>query len=86
MSDKADPALAVRAVTCSDTVDVDQVNNRWPVGLLVTTATAAKITDATGTDVALVPLTVGYNPICVRRVWATGTTTATGIFALYTHH
>lgn len=75
----ASSAYMIRAVVPNDGADLPDGLTR---GLLVGTAGNAKITDAANTEVAGVPLQAGYNPLRVRRVWATGLTAA-NIFALY---
>lgn len=76
---RTDPALSIVAVTPADGSDLPQGICR---GLLVGTAGAAKLTDASGNVVTGVPLQAGYNPLQVARVWSTGTAAA-AIYALY---
>ncbi len=78
----ASPAVRIRPVTASDTVNVPLEVCR---ALLVGTAGNARIIDASGVDTGntnLVPLQAGYNPIGVQRIFATGLTAA-NIWALY---
>jgi len=81
MSEQTRPSGTIRAVTKSDTVDVDKINGMWPRALLVGTAGTATVIDATGATATSIPLQAGYNPISVRRVLNTGT--ASDIWALY---
>lgn len=73
------PAFSVRAVTPSDTVNLPGGVCR---ALLVGTAGAADIVDASGTSCSAVPLQAGYNPIGVMRVNLTNLGAA-NIWALY---
>lgn len=63
----SDPADAVVPVSASDTVNIN--GDGTPCrGLLVGTAGAADLVDATGTLRSAVPLQQGYNPIRVIRI------------------
>ena len=75
------PGLHIRAVTKSDTVDIETVNRRYPRALLVGTAGTATVIDWGGATATDIPLQAGYNPISVRRVLTGGT--ASDIWALY---
>lgn len=66
-------------VNTSDSADL---TNGVCRGLLVGTAGAATLIDATGVTRTLVPLQQGYNPIGVQRVFASGLT-AQNLWALY---
>ncbi len=81
MGNQSRPSGLIRAVTKSNTVDVDKINNLWPRALLVGTAGTATIIDASGQTCTSIPLQQGYNPISVQRVLNTGT--ASDIWALY---
>jgi hypothetical protein len=72
------PAVAVKPVTKSDTIDLADGACR---ALLVGTAGSATLIDADGNTSANVPLQQGYNPISVTRVKTGGT--ADNIWALY---
>lgn len=73
------PASKVVAVSANDSTDLPDGVCR---SLLVGTAGAATIIDASGATATLIPLQAGYNPIGVTRVKATGLTAA-NIWALY---
>jgi len=73
------PAKRVVAVTANDDTDLPNGICR---ALLVGTDGAATIIDASGGTATLIPLQMGYNPIGVQRVKATGLTAA-NIWALY---
>jgi hypothetical protein len=73
------PAYKLVEVTASDTVDLPGGVAR---GLLVGSAGAATIIDASGATCTLIPLQVGYNPIGCTRVKAAGLT-ASDIWAIY---
>ena len=73
------PARQIVAVSASDTVNLPNGVCR---GLLVGTAGAADIIDATGTLRSAVPLQAGYNPIGVQRVNLTNLAAA-NIWAMY---
>jgi hypothetical protein len=72
-------ARAIVAVNTSDSTDLTNGTCR---GLLVGTAGAATIIDASGNTATLIPLQAGYNPIGVSRVFVTGLTAA-NLWALY---
>ena len=72
------PARSLIKVTKSDTVDIASSVCR---ALLVGTAGSATLIDASGAEVANVPLQQGFNPIMVRRIKTGGT--AENIWALY---
>lgn len=81
------PGMEFQFVTASDANDLQdpQGNERPCRALLVGSAGAARLVDAEGNDTGatnLVPLQQGYNPISVRRIYATGLT-ASNIWALY---
>ena len=82
MSIELRPSGCIRAVSKSDTNYIPQVDGRWPRGLLVGTAGAATLIDATGAECEGVPLQAGYNPISVQRINATDTA-ADNIWALF---
>ena len=71
------PARSLAPVTKSDSTDIANGPCR---ALLVGTAGTANLIDASGTEVANVPLQQGYNPIMVRRIKTGGT--AADIWAL----
>ena len=73
------PAFDLRAVTASDTVNFPNGVCRC---LLVGSAGAADLIDASGTLCSAVPLQLGYNPICVQRINLTNLVAA-NIWALY---
>jgi hypothetical protein len=73
------PASDIVTVSASDSADLTLGTCR---ALLVGTAGAATVLTANGTVATLIPLQAGYNPISVRRVYATGLT-ASNIWALY---
>ena len=81
MSLESRPSGTIRAVTKSDTVNITQIDGRWPRALLVGTAGTATVIDATGATCTSIPLQAGYNPISVQRVNNTGT--ASDIWALF---
>lgn len=81
MSEQTRPSGLIRAVTKSNTVDVDKVNGQWPRALLVGSSGTATVIDASGQTCTSIPLQQGYNPISVQRVLNTGT--ASDIWALY---
>jgi hypothetical protein len=72
------PAVAIKAVTKSDTVDLIDGACR---ALLVGTAGSVNLIDADGNVSLNVPLQQGYNPLSVTRVKLGGT--ADNIWALY---
>jgi hypothetical protein len=74
----AGPAVAIKAVTKSDTLDLPDGACR---ALLVGTAGTATVIDAEGNTATSIPLQQGYNPLSVTRVKAGGT--ADNIWALY---
>lgn len=74
-----------KSVTPSDTVDLDNVDNRGACIYVgdVSGGTDIKVTMESGSPVTFKGVTAGsFLPILVTRVWATGTT-ATEILALY---
>jgi hypothetical protein len=73
------PAYSLQKVTLSDTVALPGGVCR---GLLVGTAGAVDLIDASGTLCSAVPLQVGYNPIGVTRINATNAA-ASNIWAIY---
>lgn len=73
------PASKIVAVSANDDTDLPNGVCR---ALLVGTAGAATIIDASGNTCTLLPLQQGYNPIGITRVKATGLT-ASNIWALY---
>lgn len=75
-------ASSGKAVTPNDAVDLPD----GPCfGVSVTTAGAYKVTFVDDADAA--PVTVycaaGYNPFGLKRIWATGSVSTSGITALY---
>jgi hypothetical protein len=66
-----DPATAAPTPTLSDTVNDPNGPYR---GLYVGTTGNLKVTMRDGGDQTFMNAPVGYHPIAVRRVWATGTT------------
>ena len=74
----AGPAIAIKLVTRSDTVDLPDGACR---ALLVGTAGTATLIDADGNTSVNVPLQPGFNPLSVTRVKTGGT--ADNIWALY---
>ena len=72
------PARSLVKIAKSDTVDVGPSACR---ALLVGTAGTANLIDASGADLANVPLQQGFNPIMVRRIKTGGT--ADNVWALY---
>jgi hypothetical protein len=72
------PAIALKAITKSDTVDLPDGACR---ALLVGTAGTATVIDADGNTSVGVPLQIGYNPLSVTRIKTGGT--ADNIWALY---
>lgn len=75
------PASFGRPVTASDSTDLPEGTCRT---VSCTTAGVARVIWANGVDsgAANVNLFVGYNPIAVRRIYATGLTAA-GLMAYY---
>lgn len=71
-------AVAAAAVTPSDANDLTNVTRALWVG----TAGSVQVTMRAGQTVTFSNMNVGWHPIRVRRVWATGTT-ATNIVAVW---
>ncbi len=67
------------AVTTSDTVNLPQ-----PSIIYSGAGGTVKVTTAQGTDITFTGLAIGSTlPVQVIRVWTTGTTTTTGIVAIF---
>ena len=73
------PAGIIVPVTANDGTDLPNGVCR---GLLVGSSGAATVIDASGVQRTAVPLQVGYNPVRVGRIFATGVA-ASDIWALY---
>lgn len=71
-----DPVRHLAAVTPSDSTDLATTARC----LIVSVAGALKVTTQGGDTVTIANVPAGVLPVCVARVWATGTT-ATGIVA-----
>lgn len=68
-----------KSVTCSDTVNLPQ-----PSIVYTGAGGSVKVTTAQGSDVTFTGLNAGsVIPVQVIRVWATGTTTTTGLVAIF---
>jgi hypothetical protein len=76
---KNDIVQGAASVTTSDSADLTGGLCR---GLYVGTTGNVKVTMASGEVVTFNSMAVGYHPLAVSRVWATGTT-ASNINALY---
>lgn len=72
------PANDAALVTPSDTVDLPAV----PKGVYIATEGALRITMLSGTTLTTPTLHVGWHPLKVTRIFATGTT-ATGIMVAW---
>jgi len=72
------PARVLKPVTKSDSTDLPDGTCR---AILVGSGGTANIIDASGNDLAGVPLQTGFNPVRVSRVKTGGT--ATDIWAIY---
>lgn len=84
LSGSASKTIAIKAGAINDTSDTVDLPGGTARGLLVGTAGAATILDASGSTTSrlLVPLQAGFNPIAVKRVFSTNLT-ADNIWALY---
>lgn len=72
------PARNVSAVSPNDSTDLPTTSR----ALLVSDSASVKVTTAGG-DTVVLPLVKGFNPICVQRVWSTGTDSGISIYACY---
>lgn len=71
------PARSARAITPSDTVDIDVCR-----AVIISVAGDIKATFADDTAAVTFSVGAGEHSFMLKRVWSTGTT-ATGIVALY---
>ena len=73
MSGMSDPLRQLNNITPSDTANLPYLTRAIWVG----SAGDLTVTDALGVGpTTLTGITVGWHPICVRQIWATGTTAA----------
>jgi hypothetical protein len=85
-ADETRPSGVWRPVTPSDTVDIvpPAGYEGKPVRALnVETGGTITMKDQTGYDAVGFPLIAGYNPVGPRRIFATGITGVTNIWALF---
>lgn len=77
----SDPAQHAAAVVPNDAVDLAQATRGIYIGV-AGNLTVTMVGDLDGTSVTFLAAPVGVLPVCVKRVWATGTA-ATNLLALW---
>lgn len=75
-SNRTDPITSAVAVTPNDGTDLTYTTRQIYIGV----AGTLKVTMKDGMPVSFANIAAGWHPLCVSRVWLTGTS-ATGIIA-----